>query len=197
MTGTTDRPPRVRRTAEDRRRQLIGIGLEMLTTMAFHQVTVDEVARRAGISRSLLFHYFPTKRDYYAAVVRAAARRLLRATVPLEGAEPADRLRATVDAYVAFIRRRREAYVSVFRAPRQDEWILEIHEETQNALSHKVFEALGIDSPEETLVLAVRAWWAFAEHLCVDWTARRDGGDEELAAMLVDTLTDVVRRAAV
>ena len=34
---------------------------------------IDEVARRAGISRSLLFHYFATKREYYTAVTRAAA----------------------------------------------------------------------------------------------------------------------------
>ena len=48
------------------------IGLELLPTTPVQELTIDEVARRAGISRSLLFHYFATKRDYYTAVTRAA-----------------------------------------------------------------------------------------------------------------------------
>ena len=70
---------RVRQDPHERRKQLIGIGLRMLTKRPLHQVTIDEVAAEAGISRSLLFHYFPTKRDYFTEVVRAAGRRLLRA----------------------------------------------------------------------------------------------------------------------
>ena len=57
----------------DRRAQLVQIGLELLPTTPVQELTIDEVARRAGISRSLLFHYFDTKRDYYTAVTRAAA----------------------------------------------------------------------------------------------------------------------------
>ncbi|MFC7613457.1 TetR/AcrR family transcriptional regulator [Actinokineospora soli] len=79
MTQVT-RPTRTRRTAEDRRRQLVGIGLRMLTTRPIHDITVDDVAAEAGIARSLLFHYFPTKQDFYVEVVRAAGRRMLRAT---------------------------------------------------------------------------------------------------------------------
>ena len=65
-------PARLRRTADDRRAQLVQIGLELLPTTPVQELTIDEVARRAGISRSLLFHYFATKRDYYTAVTRAA-----------------------------------------------------------------------------------------------------------------------------
>ena len=72
-------PPRLRRTADDRRAQLVQIGLELLPTTPVQELTIDEVARRAGISRSLLFHYFATKREYYTAVTRAAADLLLRA----------------------------------------------------------------------------------------------------------------------
>ena len=63
----------MRRSADDRRAQLVQIGLELLPTTPVQELTIDEVARRAGISRSLLFHYFATKRDYYTAVTRAAA----------------------------------------------------------------------------------------------------------------------------
>ena len=78
-------PPRLRRTAGDRRAQLVQIGLELLPTTPVQELTIDEVARRAGISRSLLFHYFATKRDYYTAVTRAAADLMWEHLVPRPG----------------------------------------------------------------------------------------------------------------
>ena len=78
-------PPRLRRTAGDRRAQLVQIGLELLPTTPVQELTIDEVARRAGISRSLLFHYFATKREYYTAVTRAAADLLWEHLLPRPG----------------------------------------------------------------------------------------------------------------
>ncbi len=69
-------------TADDRRKQLIRIGLMMLRTRPIHELSIDDVAGEAGISRGLLFHYFPSKRDFYVAVISAAGRRLLRVTKP-------------------------------------------------------------------------------------------------------------------
>ena len=82
-------PPRLRRTAGDRRAQLVQIGLELLPTTPVQELTIDEVARRAGISRSLLFHYFASKREYYTAVIQAAAELLRDHVVPREGTPPA------------------------------------------------------------------------------------------------------------
>src|SRR5438093_1906713 len=113
--ATAEQAPRVRRTAADRRKQLIGIGLELLIDRPFHQFTIDDVAAKAGISRSLLFHYFPSKRDYYMAVVRAAMRRMLRATRAEPGTPAEDQLAAIIGGYASFIQRRRAPYVALFR----------------------------------------------------------------------------------
>ena len=45
-------------------------------------LSLDAVAAEAGISRGLLFHYFPTKTDFYLACIAAAGRRILRNTAP-------------------------------------------------------------------------------------------------------------------
>lgn len=182
----SEAPTRVRRTAADRRKQLIGIGLRMLTVRPIHQITVDEVAAEAGISRSLLFHYFPTKQDYYVEVVRAAGRRLLRS------AQPGDNTRAIVEGYVAFIERRRTQYVGLFRASGLDDWVKEIHDETQDELSVRVMSALGLVEPPEPVVLAVRAWWAFAEELTIEWTGRERTDREALVGLLLSALDNVV-----
>ncbi|WP_436494831.1 TetR/AcrR family transcriptional regulator [Actinokineospora sp. HUAS TT18] len=182
-------PARTRRTAEDRRKQLIGIGLSMLTVRPIHQVTIDEVAAEAGISRSLLFHYFPTKQDYYVEVVRAASRRILRY------AAPDDSPRAIVDGYVAFIERRRTQYVGLFRATGLDDWVRQIHDETQDALTVRIMSALNLTTPSEPVALAVRAWWAFAEELAIEWTGKQRTDKDALVDLLLGALDNVIALA--
>src|SRR3569623_1639170 len=103
-----------RRSAGDRRAQLVEIGLELLPTTPVQELTIDEVARRAGISRSLLFHYFPTKRDYYTAVTRAAAHAL--EDHLLAGGEPgAAQVPGMLDRYVGWVEAFREAHLAFVR----------------------------------------------------------------------------------
>ena len=75
-------PPVVRRrlSADERRRQLVGIGLAMIVETPIQDLSMDDIATEAGISRGLLFHYFPTKTDFYLACIAAAGRRILRTT---------------------------------------------------------------------------------------------------------------------
>ena len=193
MTQVT-RPTRTRRTAEDRRRQLIGIGLRMLTTRPIHDITVDDVAAEAGIARSLLFHYFPTKQDYYVEVVRAAGRRMLRATRVDPDTPAPQRLRAIVEGYIAFLTRRRSQYVGLFRAGGQGDWVRAVHDETQTALTERTLAALGLVEPDEVTELAVRAWWAFAEELTIEWTGRARTDLDALADLLLTTLDGLVHR---
>ena len=84
---------------------MIRIGLMMLRDKPIHELSIDAVAGQAGISRGLLFHYFPSKRDYYVAVISAAGRRLLRVTKPDESLSPDQQLREMLTQFVAFITR--------------------------------------------------------------------------------------------
>ncbi|HEX6420373.1 MAG TPA: helix-turn-helix domain-containing protein [Acidimicrobiales bacterium] len=68
---------RTRLDPERRRAQLVDLGRRMLSSRPLDQVAIDDIAAEAGISRGLLFHYFPTKRDFHVAVARSAAHDLL------------------------------------------------------------------------------------------------------------------------
>jgi AcrR family transcriptional regulator len=92
MFAVATRTRAARLDPQARRAQLIELGLRMLSSDSPDRVPVDEIAEAAGISRGLLFHYFPTKRDYYTAVVQAAADRLVRQTEPDPEAAPGDQL---------------------------------------------------------------------------------------------------------
>src|SRR5215210_6609740 len=86
--------PRIRRrlSADERRRQLVGIGLAKIVEKPIQDVSLDDVAAEAGISRGLLFHYFPTKTDFYLACIAAAGRRMLRTTAPDPGLPPEEQV---------------------------------------------------------------------------------------------------------
>src|SRR3954453_6956904 len=110
-------PPRLRRSAGDRRAQLVQIGLELLPTTPVQELTIDELARRAGISRGLLFHYFATKPDYSPTVTRAAADLLWKPLVPPPDASPEEQVDGMLDRYVGWVETFRESHLAFFLAP--------------------------------------------------------------------------------
>src|SRR3712207_6095177 len=137
-------PPRLRRRAGDRRAQLVAIGLELLPTTPVQELTIDEVARRAGISRSLLFHYFASKRDYYTAVTEAAAELLREHLAPRPGLAPEEQATGMLERYVGWVETYREAHLAFVRgAAAGDPWVAGVYEETRESLVEVTLAALG------------------------------------------------------
>ena len=64
---------RARLSTDARREQLVAFGVEMFSERPFDDVSIDDIAAAAGISKGLLYHYFPSKRDFYVETVRAAS----------------------------------------------------------------------------------------------------------------------------
>lgn len=165
---TEPRPPRRRLPPDERRRQLVAIGLQELSSRPIQALSIDLIAERAGISRGLLFRYFPTKHDYYVAIVAAAARRLLRAAVADEADDAGDQLRSIVRAFVSFVDRHGANYQEFFHGGfGSDPQIREIHERLKDTMAERAVVALGAESTPLTL-LRLRGWWSMVESLAVD-----------------------------
>lgn len=179
---------RTRMSATDRRKQLIGIGLQLLAARPIHDLSIDEVAANAGISRGLLFHYFPTKHDYYVAVVHAAGQRLLKhAQAPAEGT-PAQRIEAILHGFVGFVQRRRANYVALVRGNAGgDAQVIEVFDELRDTLTHRSLDALNISEAVPLARLAVRGWLAMAEEMAIGDT---DGivNAQDLVKLLLENL---------
>ena len=96
--------PRRRLSPEDRRNELLTLGAEVFGQRPYDEVRIDEIAERAGVSRALMYHYFPDKRAFFAAVVRAEGERLFEATntPPELGLYLFGQLRAGVLAYLEY-----------------------------------------------------------------------------------------------
>jgi AcrR family transcriptional regulator len=182
---------RQRLTAEDRRKQLVGIGLQMLRTQPIHELSIDAVAAEAGISRGLLFHYFPTKRDFYVEVMSAAGRRLLRVTKPDPSLPPEEQLREMLLAFLAFVTRRRDSYISFVRgAAGGDLYVVEIYETTRAGLTTRVLDLLddsaAAGEPASPIRMLVHAWLAYVEDLAVEWSGLPEADRPVSAEELVD-----------
>ncbi|TDD27859.1 TetR/AcrR family transcriptional regulator [Kribbella turkmenica] len=164
---------------------MVRIGLMMLRTQPIHELSIDAVAGQAGISRGLLFHYFPSKRDYYVAVISAAGRRLLRVTKPDESLPPPEQLRQMLLAFVAFVTRRRDAYISFVRgAAGGDNYVVEVYAETRTGLTDRVLDVIGSPHANTAERMTVHAWFAYVEDLAIEWSGLpeedRPTTDEEL-----------------
>src|ERR1700742_4684446 len=72
--------PRRRLSPDDRRSELLALGAQVFGERPYDEVRIDEIAERAGVSRALMYHYFPDKRAFFAAVVKAEGDRLFEAT---------------------------------------------------------------------------------------------------------------------
>ncbi len=79
---------RRRLSPADRRNELLALGAEVFGQRPYDEVRIDEIAERAGVSRALMYHYFPDKRAFFAAVVQAEGERLFEATSTPPGAWP-------------------------------------------------------------------------------------------------------------
>lgn len=181
---------------EERRGQLIELGLRMLSSESPDRVPVDEIAEAAGISRGLLFHYFPTKRDFYVAVAREAARRLLEVTEPDPKLHYMERLHASLAAYVDYVAENEALYIALVRGVAgSDKELQAISEETRAESARRVIEALGLDDPDPALRTAVRGWVGFIEETTLDWLRNRDLDRDRLLAVQQQVLVHALEAA--
>ena len=83
---------RARLSTDARREQLVALGVEIFSERPFDEVSIDDIAASAGISKGLLYHYFPSKRDFYVAVVRHSADEMQAVTETDPDLAPLERL---------------------------------------------------------------------------------------------------------
>ena len=163
--------PAVRRqlSADERRRQLVAIGLAKIVETPIQDLSMDDIATEAGISRGLLFHYFPTKTDFYLACIAAAGRRMLRTTAPDEGATGEEQVETVTRLMIEQIERRRGFYLALVHGHGvADPRVSEVMDSVRDGSTERVMTALDVPEARRDVV---RAWWAYTEDRALTWSA--------------------------
>lgn len=152
----------------------------MLVDHPIQDLTIDLVAAEAGISRSLLFHYFPTKADFHWCVVEAAT---LRVDLHTTAAD----LPTIVRGLVEFIHRRRANYSALLRggASGDEQRVTAVIEAMRGRVVDRALSATGHRDASPRERLTVRGWLAAAEEMAL---GAEDAGVtvDDLVALLVE-----------
>ncbi|MCV7149931.1 TetR/AcrR family transcriptional regulator [Mycolicibacterium pyrenivorans] len=167
---------RRRLSPDDRRNELLALGAEVFGQRPYDEVRIDEIAERAGVSRALMYHYFPDKRAFFAAVVRAEGERLFEATntPPEPGLTLFGQLRAGVLAYLHYDEEHPHgawaAYLGMGRSDPVLRGIEDIDNDRQaNRIIDRVTQAVGdaLDPKvQRDLRATVYGWLAFTLEMC-------------------------------
>jgi AcrR family transcriptional regulator len=188
-------PPRTRLATEARRQELLRAGVELLRVRTPEEISVDDVARRAGISRGLLYHYFEDKDAFVVAVLEQASQELrqaLRGSPQLSGRE---RIEAAIDAFIDYAEAHAAGFRAVLTGGVANRNVAALIERTRERdLDAFVAGVAAITSQPETargskvLRAALHAHMHFMEGAIVRWLARREITREQLRELILRAL---------
>ena len=170
MRTVAARRPRLEN--DERRRQLLDLGLERFGARAYDDVSIDDIAQAARISKGLLYHYFPTKRAFYAACVAEAAERVLAACTEAAGdAPPLERLDRALSAYLAYVQEHGPAYANLMRSGvGVDRELTAIVDATRAKFVEMLLAGISQTVPLTPLrKIALRGWVGLAEAATLAW----------------------------
>jgi AcrR family transcriptional regulator len=192
-------PPasRHRLALDERRAQLLDLGARLFAERSYDEVSIDDIADAAGISKGLLYHYFGSKRDFYVATVQQAADQLQLRTEPDMSLGPAERGRAGLEAYVDFALDNAAPYSSLMRSGiGNDPEVAAIVEQTRDAIISRMMSNIGVPEPRPVFRFGLRGWIGLVEASTLDWLARREVDREVLVRILLESLYSVLVIAA-
>jgi AcrR family transcriptional regulator len=168
-------PPRTRSRKEPGRDAILVAGRELFAERGFNAASVSEIAARAGIAKSVIYHHFGSKAGLYEAIVQAETGELLdrvAAALPAKSAD-APRLRPGLDAYLGFLEQNPAAWRLLLRDAPVDPELVKVDDRLRRNRSEALGALLaGTDtdsrrSAEKALhadllttgIRAFAAWW--------------------------------------
>lgn len=152
------------------------VGVELFAHRPYEDVWIEQVAELAQVSRGLLYHYFPTKRDFFAAVVRLEGERMLDLTATDPAVPIREQLLSGLDAYLDYAQQHVHGFRAFHHAAAAgDPEIRAAYESNRAEQERRIVEVLEMNAVDShgrssaVLRFAVRGWLALVTSVCLDW----------------------------
>ena len=188
-------PSYSRLDVDERRAQLLEVGTELFTKHSFEELSMARVAREAGISKALLYHYFPSKEEFFKAALAEAAAELAQRTAPDESLPPLEQVRRSTKAFVEWIGERGDAYAKVLQSVGAVPELRETMTAIRDVTSARIIDGL-VPHPTPGKRAAARAWLWFMDGVLLDWIEHRDREAGAVADQLTDSLVALLDAVA-
>jgi AcrR family transcriptional regulator len=185
-------PAYSRLDVDRRRRQLLDLGADLFARFSYDELSMAKIAREAGISKALLYHYFPSKQAYFAATLEQAATELAATTQPDESLPPVEQLAGSLDAYLGWVERHADAYAKLITSVGAVPEVRELVERVRDETADRILAGIAPQGAAPPLRAAVRGWLWFMDGAVLDWLQHRDMDRARLHALLLGALLGCV-----
>jgi AcrR family transcriptional regulator len=189
-------PAYTRLRVDERRHQLLQAGAALFTEHAYEDITMAQVAKHAGVSKPLLYHYFPSKVDLFKAAVAEHADELRQLLETLSGDTPAEQLTHALDAYLEWIEQHERTWTKLIQSTTTLPEARQLVDEFRSRTLDELAQGLTGDSQlKPALRTALRGWLGYLDAAILDWTAHHDLTRTQLRDLLFTAFGAAVNAA--
>ncbi|UNO43451.1 TetR/AcrR family transcriptional regulator [Streptomyces sp. MST-110588] len=190
-------PPAARTSARSqaRRGELIAIGRKLFADTSYDALSMDDIARQAGVAKGLIYYYFKNKRGYYLAIIEDSVAELVQRAGSTHDLPPAERVQRTIDGYLRYAQHHQAAYRAIVTGGVGfDAEVMAIRDEVRERLlvtiAHAAWSRTDVPPLARTALIG---WLSSVEGVTLDWIARRELERGTVAALLVRGLGNTLR----
>lgn len=185
---------RTRMSPEARREHLLDLGAQLFAELPYEEVHIEQVALQAGVSRGLLYYYFPNKRAFLAALLERASRALDDATQSDPQLSPLEQLEHGVDLYLEWSKRNQHLSRTVHRgAASADPQVLAVQAASTTRTVEQIMSSIVPGTPHPLLEMAVRSWMLFVRAACQEWLDHPRIARKDVRQLCIATLLGALR----
>jgi AcrR family transcriptional regulator len=170
---------------QQRREQLLDTAAAMFAQKPYEDVMVEDIVARACVSRSTLYHYFPTKRDLYVAIFKRSSNRLLARANPDPQLPLAEQLATGLEAHIQYFVDHPFEAITINRGALSDDPAIQaIITEELNVIGQRLIDKLVAEGRlRDVTEVAVDGWLAFVRAACVKWIQSQNISRADLTEM--------------
>ncbi len=194
--GKSVAPRRTRLSPIERRDALLSAADALFRSQPYDEISMGDIARAAGVSHGLVYHYFPNKRAVRTANFEREAKRLEAALAPNNALEPQERSWAAIDNFVRYAETNTEGLVETARADSvTDPELKALADRVRGSVIDGIVAELGLRTASPVLRLSLVAWFASAERAAIEWVAGVGVERDVLVRLLVLSLRSALADA--
>ena len=179
-------PSYTRLQVDERRRQVVEAGSRLFAEHAFEEITMRQIAEAAGISKPLLYHYFPSKLELFKAAVTERAAELQRLIEPTGDGTPFEQLSRSLDAYLGWIEENSREWTKLMRSavtlPEAGEMVESFRTQTLDQVLKRL---TGRRKPRPVLRNALMGWLGYVDAAILDWTQAGDLSRDQVRDLMI------------
>ncbi len=181
-------------------------GVELVGRYGTADVSIEEIAREAGVSKGLLYHYFPTKNDFFLAVLARSQAELDKQFSRERELSAVEQFDQNLDGFLRFVDDHAAGYVAVANArgrePRVQKMVEQRRRRRVDELVALAAVLAGVSRAEvrtPLLVAGIEGWLGYSDAVILRWLSDRELTRDEVHALLRAVLLQVLEscRAAV